>query len=42
MAHGLRNYATGVTNILQDRRVVDGVVAGLGIPGTGIAFLTYY
>jgi drug/metabolite transporter (DMT)-like permease len=33
---------TGITRILQDWRAATGVVVGLGILGTGVAYLIYY
>lgn len=37
----LTNF-TGITRILQDWRAATGVVVGLGILGTGVAYLIYY
>jgi drug/metabolite transporter (DMT)-like permease len=37
----LTNF-TGMGHILQDWRATAGVVVGLGILGTGVAFLIYY
>ncbi|WP_245639910.1 DMT family transporter [Paraburkholderia heleia] len=33
---------SGMASILKDWRAATGVVVGLGIPGTGVAFLIYY